>query len=85
MGPEEVLIQGRNVSVNGKLVPDGESQLLHGTVGSSRRPRGPCVPRGQPAYLLGQGTAKGAAEWEMVGLPPPRLGGFGTGGREGVC
>ncbi|CAK7295104.1 SSPO [Vulpes lagopus] len=30
MGPEEVLIQGKNVSVNGKLVPDGESQLLHG-------------------------------------------------------
>ncbi|XP_048069099.1 SCO-spondin [Ursus arctos] len=30
MGPEEVLIQGKNVSVNGKLVPDAESQLLHG-------------------------------------------------------
>lgn len=28
MGPEEVLIQGGNVSVNGQLVPDGESQLL---------------------------------------------------------
>lgn len=38
MGPEEVLIQGKNVSVNGKLVPDGESQLLHGTIGSGRLP-----------------------------------------------
>ncbi|KAM5303201.1 LOW QUALITY PROTEIN: SCO-spondin-like [Glossophaga mutica] len=30
MGPEEVLIRGRNVSVNGQLVPEGESQLLPG-------------------------------------------------------
>ncbi|XP_016050982.1 PREDICTED: SCO-spondin [Miniopterus natalensis] len=30
MGPEEVLIQGGNVSVNGQLVPEGESQLLPG-------------------------------------------------------
>ncbi|XP_004430689.1 PREDICTED: SCO-spondin [Ceratotherium simum simum] len=30
MGPEEVLIQGRNVSVNGQLIPDGESRLLPG-------------------------------------------------------
>ncbi|XP_039109837.1 SCO-spondin-like [Hyaena hyaena] len=30
MGPEEVLIQGQNVSVNGQLIPDGESRLLHG-------------------------------------------------------
>uniref|UniRef100_G1Q6H8 VWFD domain-containing protein n=1 Tax=Myotis lucifugus TaxID=59463 RepID=G1Q6H8_MYOLU len=32
MGPEEVLIQGGNVSVNGQLVPDGESQLLSALV-----------------------------------------------------
>lgn len=30
MGPEEVLVRGRNVSVNGQLLPDGESQLLPG-------------------------------------------------------
>ncbi|KAB1276572.1 SCO-spondin [Camelus dromedarius] len=30
MGPEEVLIQGGNVSVNGQLVPEGESWLLPG-------------------------------------------------------
>ncbi|GAB5568912.1 otogelin-like protein [Prionailurus iriomotensis] len=30
MGPEEVLIQGKNVSVNGQLIPDGESRLLQG-------------------------------------------------------
>ncbi|XP_068828902.1 LOW QUALITY PROTEIN: SCO-spondin-like [Capricornis sumatraensis] len=30
MGPEEVLIQGENVSVNGRLVPEGASQLLPG-------------------------------------------------------
>ncbi|XP_037691794.1 SCO-spondin-like [Choloepus didactylus] len=30
LGPEEVLIRGGNISVNGLLVPDGESQLLHG-------------------------------------------------------
>ncbi|XP_070371679.1 SCO-spondin isoform X2 [Equus asinus] len=30
MGPEEVLVQGGNVSVNGQLVSDGESRLLPG-------------------------------------------------------
>ncbi|XP_045352374.1 SCO-spondin-like [Leopardus geoffroyi] len=30
MGPEEVLIQGKNVSVNGQWIPDGESRLLQG-------------------------------------------------------
>lgn len=30
MGPEEVLIQGKNVSVNGQRIPDGESRLLQG-------------------------------------------------------
>ncbi|KAI4585199.1 hypothetical protein MJG53_006733 [Ovis ammon polii x Ovis aries] len=30
MGPEEVLIRGENVSVNGRLVPEGVSQLLPG-------------------------------------------------------
>ncbi|OWK06839.1 SSPO [Cervus elaphus hippelaphus] len=30
MGPEEVLIRGENVSVNGRLVPEGASQLLPG-------------------------------------------------------
>lgn len=72
MGPEEVLIQGKNVSVNGKLVPDAESQLLHGTVGSRGLPKAPSVPRGQPAYPPGQGAAKGPAEWETA-VPPPLL------------
>ncbi|XP_069932953.1 SCO-spondin [Oryctolagus cuniculus] len=30
MGPEEVLVQAGHVSVNGQLVPKGESRLLHG-------------------------------------------------------
>ncbi|XP_053409722.1 SCO-spondin-like [Nycticebus coucang] len=30
MGPEEVLIEGGNISVNGQLVPEGEPRLLHG-------------------------------------------------------
>ncbi|XP_004594559.2 SCO-spondin [Ochotona princeps] len=30
MGPEEVLIQGGSVSVDGQVVPEGESRLLHG-------------------------------------------------------
>lgn len=38
MGPEEVLIRGGNVSVNGQLVPDGESRLLPGK-GQSACPR----------------------------------------------
>lgn len=37
-GLEEVLIQGGNISVNGQLVPDGESQLLPGK-GQSAPPR----------------------------------------------
>lgn len=39
MGPEEVLIRGGNVSVNGQLVPEGESRLLPGK-GQSTRPQG---------------------------------------------
>lgn len=38
-GPEEVLIQGGNVSVKGQLVPDGEFQLLSGE-GQSAHPQG---------------------------------------------
>lgn len=39
MGPEEVVIRGGDVSVNGQLVPDGESRLLPGK-GQSARPQG---------------------------------------------
>ena len=40
MGPEELLIRGENVSVNGQLVPEGASRLLPGkaAVGTRRCP-----------------------------------------------
>ena len=76
MGPEEVLIQGKNVSVNGQLIPDGESRLLQGkgAVGSRRLSRAPFVPLGQSAYPPEQGTAKGAVGWEPAAPPPLLLG-----------
>lgn len=83
MGPEEVLIQGQNVSVNGQLIPDGESRLLHGkgAVGSRTLPRTPFVPLGQSSYPSGQGTAKGAVGWEPAALSPLPLGGIWKSGR----
>lgn len=45
MGPEEVLIQGGSVSVDGQVVPEGESRLLHGE--SNSLPSALLAPLGQ--------------------------------------
>lgn len=70
MGPEEVLIRGENVSVNGRLVPEGASQLLPGkaAVGTRRWPRARFTSLGQSVHP--QGAGQRAAEAGQLGGPP---------------
>ena len=72
MGPEEVLVQGGNVSVNGQLVSDGESRLLpgKGAEGSRRQPRALFAPLGQSVHLPRAGVRRGS-QVEACLLPHP--------------
>lgn len=75
MGPDEVLVWGGNVSVNGQLVPDGESRLLHGkgTLESRRFPKVLFTLLRQSALKVGvRRTAEGGTgEWEPAASPTP--------------
>jgi len=57
MGPEEVLIRGENVTVNGRLVPEGASQLLPGKAGGHQEvAQGPIHFSGTVCLSAGRGS-----------------------------